>query len=272
MNEDFEKEKLSIFNDHAAKIEEMKNDFADKANLAEQKRLDDLTAQQKEYESQISDIRQANINAAAAVSAKHVTEVKTIQKSVDQRVATEKRNAERKFQFKAKEIQSIANARIQKAEERAEQANSSANESIRAIRGTSDQINRDYVFGSSALLGKLVQKLIQSRDSDASEKIAQAGQSIVSLSACRTDRGIFVTRCVQADTKMLKFCKGSADLTYAFPELHWELSQIEKCPIVITYTGSEDITAKAFEERDVTLIHNKKLKTNGMIAVYFLEK
>ena len=279
MNEDFEKEKLSIFNDHAAKIEEMKNDFADKANLAEQKRLDDLTAQQKEYESQISDIRQANINAAAAVSAKHVTEVKTIQKSVDQRVATEKRNAERKFQFKAKEIQSIANARIQKAEERAEQANSSANESIRAIRGTSDQINRDYVFGSSALLGKLVQKLIQSRDSDASEKIAQAGQSIVSLSACRTDRGIFVTRCVQADTKMLKFCKGSADLTYAFPELHWELSQIEKCPIVITYTGSEDISAKAFEERvrekgfeDVTLIHNKKLKTNGMIAVYFLEK
>ena len=27
---------------------------------------------------------------------------------------------------------------------------------------------------------------------------------------------------------------------------------------------------KGFE--DVTLIHNKKLKTNGMIAVYFLEK
>ncbi len=279
MNLDFENQKVEILNQHAARIQEMNDDFADKANQAEQKRLDDLSVQKKEFENQIADIKQANIEAAAAASAKHVTEVKNVQRSVDKRVADAKKNAENKYKFKAQEIQSIASARVQKAEERAEQAQISANESIIAIRGTSDQINRDFVIGSSALIGKLAQGLIEKKDRGAGEKITKAAQAAVSFSVCRTDRGILVSKCKQNGLKVLKFYKKSADLTVAFPELHWELSQIDKGSIIITYTGTEGISEEAYENRikekgftDITVIHNKNLKTDGMIAVYFFEK
>ena len=189
----------------------MQEEFAEKANLAEQKRLDDLSAQKKDFENQIGDIRQANINAAAAASAKHVTEVKNVQKSVDKRVADAKKNAEKKYMFKAQEIQSIATARVMKAEERAEQAQVSANESIRAIRGTSDQMNRDYVFGSSFLIGDLTQKLIKQKDKNAAEKISDAAKSVVGFSVCRTNRGILVSKTNQAGIKVLKFYKKQKD-------------------------------------------------------------
>ncbi len=279
MNLNFENQRVAMLNEHAAEIKSMQDDFAEKANQAEQKRLDDLSQQKKEYENQIGDIKQANINAAAAASAKHVTEVKNVQKSVDKRVADAKKNAEKKYQFKAQEIQSIATARVMKAEERAEQAHISANEAIRAIRGTSDQINRDFVFGSSYLIGDYAQKLIKQKDKSAAEKIGEASNSVVGFSACRTNRGILVSKTTQAGIKVLKFYKKSADLTSAFPELHWELSQIDKCPVIITFTGSEDISAEMFVAKvkekgfnDVTVNYNKKLKTSGMIAVYFFEK
>ena len=279
MNQEFEDEKLAIFNDHAAKIRAMQDDFADKANQAEQKRLDDLSAQQKDYENQIGESRQANINAAAAVSAKHVTEVRSIQKSVDKRVAEAKRNAEKKYMFKAKEIQSIASDRVRKAEERADQAHLSANEGIRAIHSTSDQIHRDYVFGSAVLIGNSLQELVDSGESNVAERVAQMSSSVASVSACRTSRGILVTRCTPSGLKMLKFYKKSADLTVCFPEVHWELSQIEKCPVFITYTGSDELSVPAFEDKvrekgfdDVTVLENKKIKAKGMIAIYFFDQ
>ena len=279
MNQEFEDEKLAIMNDHAAKIQAMQDDFADKANQAEQKRLDDLSAQQKDYENQIGEIRQANINAAAAVSAKHVTEVKSIQKSVDKRVADVKRNAEKKYQFKAKEIQSIASARVLKAEERAEQATTDANLAIRAIRGTSDQIHRDYVFGSSMLIGEMVQKMVQDGDSDIADRVKKLGTTVTGISACRTAKGILVTLTGQMTMKMVKFYKKSADLSTSLPSIDWELSQIEKCPLVVTYTPGDDISAQAFEEEfresgfeDITLIENKLKKTSGMISVYFVKE
>lgn len=203
MNLDFENQKAEILNRHAARVQEMNDDFANKANQAEQKRLDDLSMQKKEFENQIADIKQANIEAAAAASAKHVTEVKNVQKSVDKRVADAKKNAENKYKFKAQEIQSIASARVQKAEERAEQAQVSANESIIAVRGTSDQINRDYVAGSSALIGKLAQELIEKKDRNAAERITQTAQAIASFSVCRTERGVLVSKCKQSGLKVL---------------------------------------------------------------------
>ena len=279
MNQEFEDQKSALMNDHAAKVKAMQDDFADRASQAEQKRLDDLAAQKKDFENQISDIKQANIHAAAAASAKHVTEVKNVQRSVDKRVAEVKRNAEKKYQFKAKEIQSIASARVQKAEERADEAHASANEAIRAIRGTSDQIHRDYVFGSSLLVGSAVQRMVESGEPDVGARTTELGGDVTSITVCRTSRGVLVASCSVSGIKVLKFHKKIADLTASFPEIHWELSQIEKCPIQITYTGSEELSVPAFEEKvrekgfnDITITQNKKLKASGMIAIYFVKR
>ena len=89
---------------HTQYVAKLNADFADKANAAEQKRIKELAEKQAEHESQIEHIKKANDNAAAAVSAKHASEIRKVQKSVDKRVEAAQKAAEKQFNAMLKDV------------------------------------------------------------------------------------------------------------------------------------------------------------------------
>lgn len=89
---------------HAKYVAELNSEFAEKTNRAEQKRIKDLAEKQAEFENQLNKIKQANENAAAAVDAKHASEIRKVQKSVDKRVDAARKEAEKRYNAMIKEL------------------------------------------------------------------------------------------------------------------------------------------------------------------------
>lgn len=89
---------------HAKYVAELNAEFAEKTNRAEQKRIKDLAEKQSEFENQLNKIKQANENAAAAVDAKHASEIRKVQKSVDKRVDAARKEAEKRYNAMIKEL------------------------------------------------------------------------------------------------------------------------------------------------------------------------
>lgn len=107
---------------HAKYVAELNAEFAEKTNRAEQKRIKDLAEKQSEFESQLNKVKQANENAAAAVSAKHASEIRKVQKSVDKRVDAVRKDAEKNYnalvkQLKAEHARAMADAKRKAREE-----------------------------------------------------------------------------------------------------------------------------------------------------------
>lgn len=107
---------------HAKYVAELNAEFAEKTNRAEQKRIKDLAEKQSEFESQLNKVKQANENAAAAVSAKHASEIRKVQKSVDKRVDAVRKDAEKNYnalvkQLKAEHARAMADVKRKAREE-----------------------------------------------------------------------------------------------------------------------------------------------------------
>ena len=112
---------------HTKYVAQLNAEFADKANLAEQKRINELAEKQAEHEKQIEQIKLSNDKASAAVEAKHASEVRKVQKSVDKRVEAAQKAAEKQYNARIKELKS------QQARELAE-AKRKAREEIRLAK------------------------------------------------------------------------------------------------------------------------------------------
>lgn len=112
---------------HTKYVAQLNAEFAAKANLAEQKRINELAEKQAEHEKQIEQIKLSNDKASAAVEAKHASEVRKVQKSVDKRVEAAEKAAEKQYNAKIKELKS------QQARELAE-AKRKAREEIRLAK------------------------------------------------------------------------------------------------------------------------------------------
>ncbi|MCI6616305.1 hypothetical protein [Ruminococcus sp.] len=112
---------------HTKYVAQLNAEFADKANIAEQKRINELAEKQAEHEKQIEQIKLSNDKASAAVEAKHASEVRKVQKSVDKRVEAAQKAAEKLYNAKIKELKS------QQARELAE-AKRKAREEIRLAK------------------------------------------------------------------------------------------------------------------------------------------
>lgn len=112
---------------HTKYVAQLNAEFADKANIAEQKRINELAEKQAEHEKQIEQIKLSNDKASAAVEAKHASEVRKVQKSVDKRVEAAQKAAEKLYNAKIKELKS------QQAKELAE-AKRKAREEIRLAK------------------------------------------------------------------------------------------------------------------------------------------
>jgi len=122
MNEDFEKKtfaakekhkaevkKLEASLDsaeakHTAQVAKLNADFAEKSSKAESKRLKELAEKQAEFETNLANVKKANADATEAANAKHASEIRKVQKSVDKRVEAARKDAEKNYNAKIKEL------------------------------------------------------------------------------------------------------------------------------------------------------------------------
>lgn len=106
---------------HAQYVARLNEEFADKSNLAEQKRIKDLKEQQTEFESQIEKIKKSNADAATAVNAKHASEIKKVQKSVDKRVEAARKDAEKQYNALVKQLKAEHNREMAEVKRKAKE-------------------------------------------------------------------------------------------------------------------------------------------------------
>ncbi len=124
MNEDFEKKTLAAKEKHKAEVKKLEAtldsaeakhtsyvaklnaDFAEKTSKAESKRLKELAEKQAEFESNLANVKKANADATEAANAKHASEIRKVQKSVDKRVEAARKEAEKNYNSKIRELNS----------------------------------------------------------------------------------------------------------------------------------------------------------------------
>ncbi|MBQ7386529.1 MAG: hypothetical protein IJW04_08530 [Ruminococcus sp.] len=122
MNEDFEKKTFAAKEKHKAEVKKLEAtldsaeakhtsyvaklnaDFAEKSSKAESKRLKELAEKQAEFETNLANVKKANADATEAANAKHASEVRKVQKSVDKRVEAARKEAEKNYNAKVKEL------------------------------------------------------------------------------------------------------------------------------------------------------------------------
>ncbi len=122
MNEDFEKKTFAAKEKHKAEVKKLEAnldsaeakhtsyvaklnaDFAEKSSKAESKRLKELAEKQAEYEANLANVKKANSDATEAANAKHASEIRKVQKSVDKRVEAARKDAEKNYNVKVKEL------------------------------------------------------------------------------------------------------------------------------------------------------------------------
>lgn len=123
---------------HAQYVARLNEEFADKSNLAEQKRINDLKEQQTEFESQIEKIKKSNADAATAVNAKHASEIRKVQKSVDRRVEAARKDAEKQYNALVKQLKAEHNREMaevkRKAKEEVRLAKQKAKEEVKIAK------------------------------------------------------------------------------------------------------------------------------------------
>ena len=122
MNEDFEKKTFAAKEKHKAEVKKLEAsldsaeakhtsyvaklnaEFAEKSSKAESKRLKELAEKQAEFETNLANVKKANADATEAANAKHASEIRKVQKSVDKRVEAARKDAEKNYNAKVKEL------------------------------------------------------------------------------------------------------------------------------------------------------------------------
>ncbi len=294
MNADFEAKTQAAEEKHKAEVKEFQNkldnaevahteyvaklnaDFADKSNKAEQKRIADLNDQQKSFEQQIEKIKQSNADAAAAVNAKHASEIKKVQKSVDKRVEEAEKAAEKRMQAKANEISKNARDEIRKAEKKAGEKASAAREEARALKSSADLIGRDYAFGSVEIVAAYAEQLATESTDNLAAKLINTSKTVKSVALTRNKKDIILSLYSPNGTRLIKKYKKAADFTVALDDACEQLNGIADAPVCITYSGVDSAVADTFLmavnksiSGKATVKQNKSLKSNEIVAIYF---
>ncbi len=123
---------------HTAYVAKLNADFAEKMSKAEQKRIKDLTEKQSDFDNQLAKVKKSNEHATAAVNAKHASEIKKVQKSVDRRVEAVKRDEEKHYNALVKQLVAQHNREMaevkRKAKEEVRLAQKKAREEIKLAK------------------------------------------------------------------------------------------------------------------------------------------
>lgn len=119
---------------HTAYVAKLNADFAEQTGKAEQKHIEALAEKQRDFEKHIEKIKKSNADASATVEAKHASQMRKLQKSVDKRVEAAQKDAEKAFNAKIKELKS------QHAKELAEQKRRAKDEVKRAKQNAKAEI------------------------------------------------------------------------------------------------------------------------------------
>ena len=138
-------------------------------------------------------------------------------------------------------------------------------------------MGRDYSFGSVAVVSALAEAYARSGEKALASKLVGSAKNIQSLSVARTRKGVTLSKYSPAGVNDVKLYKKSTDMRSALPDVPEYLGVLSKtAPVRITYSGADKTTAeeyaaavKAMGVSDVSVLHNKQLKSNGMIAIYF---
>lgn len=137
---------------HTKYVAQLNAEFADKANLAEQKRINELAEKQAEHEKQIEQIKLSNDKASAAVEAKHASEVRKVQKSVDKRVEAAQKAAEKQYNAKIKELKSQLARELAEAKRKAREEIGLAKQKAKAEVRLAKQKARKNMFTKEELM------------------------------------------------------------------------------------------------------------------------
>lgn len=137
---------------HTKYVAQLNAEFADKANLAEQKRINELAEKQAEHEKQIEQIKLSNDKASAAVEAKHASEVRKVQKSVDKRVEAAQKAAEKQYNAKIKELKSQQAREIAEVKRKAKEEIRLAKQKAKAEVRLAKQKARKNMFTKEELM------------------------------------------------------------------------------------------------------------------------
>lgn len=137
---------------HTKYVAQLNAEFADKANQAEQKRIKELADKQAEHEKQIEQIKLSNDKASAAVEAKHASEVRKVQKSVDRRVEAAQKAAEKLYNAKIKELKSQQAREIAEVKRKAKEEIRLAKQKAKAEVRLAKQKARKNMFTKEELI------------------------------------------------------------------------------------------------------------------------
>lgn len=137
---------------HTKYVAQLNAEFADKANQAEQKRIKELADKQAEHEKQIEQIKLSNDKASAAVEAKHASEVRKVQKSVDKRVETAQKAAEKQYNAKIKELKAQQAREIAEVKRKAKEEIRLAKQKAKAEVRLAKQKARKNMFTKEELM------------------------------------------------------------------------------------------------------------------------
>ncbi len=294
MNDDFEEKTLQAENAHKAEVKglqtkldnadaahaqavaQMNAEFADKSNLAEQKRIQDLKEQQTEFESQIDKIKKSNADAATAVSAKHASEIKKVQKSVDKRVEAAEKAAEKRMREKVAEIKRNSQNEIRKAEKKANDKANAAREQAKAVKSSVEVFSRDYSFGSMSVITSYAQTLAKQSTDNLAAKLSTTAKNIKALTVSTSKKGTVLSLYAPNYLKVVKLYKKGDSLEAAIADIPEQLTGLSDAPVVVTYSGVEKsfadkfyMAVKSAVGQNVTLTCNKSLKSEAFIAIYF---
>lgn len=297
MNADFAEKTQAAEDAHKAEVKSLKNtideadaahtkyvaqlnaEFADKANAAEQKRLNDLAEAQKEHEAQLDKVNKANADATAAASAKHASEIKKVQKSVDKRVEAVRKEAEKSFNAKVSDIKKNALAETRKAEKKANDRANAARDAAKAVKGSGDLFSRDFSFGSVELISAYAERLAKDGASNMAATLSQTSKGIRALCVNRSKKGVILSAYTPQGANVIKLYKKQTDLEAALADVPQQLKGVSDMPVCVTYSGADKATAQRFESavnsvtgHTVKISHNKTLKADGYIAIYFIKE
>ena len=294
MKSDFAEEKQQMNDAHSAEVESLNHkfndaeaehntyvaklnaDFAAKANETEQKHLKELADKEEAHRNELVEIKEANLKSSAANDAAHASELKKAYKSVDKKVEQAEKACEKRMKAKVAEIKKEAQAEIRKAEKKAGEKISLAKEEVKSIKDVGDLFVRDFGFGSVAVVSKYAEELAKFGKLSIADELMDAQKSVRSLCICRSKKGVMLAGYSRNGADVYKIYKKQADLEVAFSDLCSKLKSAGRLPLVITFSGVDRPFVMNFEnivrdatKRKTTVFHNKTLKANGFVSVYF---
>lgn len=294
MNADFAEEKQQMNDAHSAEVESLNHkfndaeaehndyvaklnaDFAARANEIEQKHLKELADKEETHKNELVEIKEANLKSSAASNAAHASELKKAYKSVDKKVELAEKACEKRMKAKVAEVKKEAQAEIRKAEKKASEKISLAKDEIKSVKDTGDLFVRDYGFGSVAVVSKYAEELAKFGKLSIADELMDAQRSVRSLCICRSKKGVMLAGYSRNGADVYKIYKKQADLEVAFSDLCSKLKSAGRLPLVITFSGVDRPFAMNFENivrestaKKTTVVHNKTLKADGFVAVYY---